>query len=133
MQSGIMQSFSRFVRGKTPLINCKIKLMRFWKCLHSAFTWDNKVLFIRQKAPANPIFLNTLVFLCTHSLIMLNSNYKEHILSFEKWAGCCSRAYHIHFWTCKVISTAQNCSSYVCLIWKAGSTSVIKKSWDTHF
>lgn len=91
------------------------------------------MLFIRQKALANPVFLNTLVFLCTHSLIMLNSNYKKHILSFEYWAGCCSRTLHIHCRTCNVISIAQNCSSYISLIWKAGSASAIKKSWETHF
>lgn len=141
MQSGIMQSFSRVVRVKA-LINCKIKLMCVWKGLQSAFTWDNKVLFFRQKAPANPIFLKTLVFLCTQSLIMLNSSYKECIFSFEYWAGCCSRADHIHCRTHKVISIkrthkvisiAQNCSSHICLIWKAGSAPVITKSWETHF
>lgn len=132
MQSGVMQSFRRVVRVET-IINCKIKLMCVWTGLHNAFTWDNKGLFIRQKAPANPVFLNTLVFLCTPSLIMLNNIYKEHILSFEYWAGCCSRACHIHCRTCTVISTAQSCLSYICLIWKAGKASVIRKSWETCF
>lgn len=132
MQSDVMQSFSRVVRVRT-LINCKIKLMCVWTGLHSAFTWDKMALFIGEKAPANPVFLNTHVFLCTHPLIMLNRSYKEHILSFEYWAGCCSRACHIPSRTCKVISTAQSCSSHICLIWRAGSASVIRKPWETHF
>lgn len=71
-----------------------------------------------------------LVFLCTHSLIMLNSSYKGHILSFEHWAGCCSRACHTHCRTCKVISIAQSCSSCICLLWKAGTAF---KNLETHF